>query len=74
MDRLDPLEKLWDQLLSRSPERIRSAFASLDEPSQQAVIAHLQRMASEAGWHPEQVISARAALDALADLRRPRKS
>ena len=61
------LDNLWDFLLSRQPEQVRSAFLSLPENERQLVVAHLQRMASEPGWHPEQVISARAALLALQD-------
>jgi hypothetical protein len=59
------IEDLWDQLLSRQPELIRAAFESLAPKEQQDVLVHLQRMISETGWHPEQVTSARAALDAL---------
>lgn len=62
---MEPLEYVWDNLLSRSPERIRAVFARLDQASKAEVIAHLNKMTSEDGWHPEQVISARAALDAL---------
>jgi len=61
----DALELFWDHILSRQPGLIRTAFASLDKPSQNEVLAHLQRMASEEGWHPEQVNSAQAALAAL---------
>ncbi len=64
---MDPLEYIWDNILSRSPERIRKVFTQLDEASQREVIAHLQKMISESGWHTEQVVSAKAALDALAD-------
>jgi len=59
------LDVLWDDLLSRQPERIRAAFASLATPEQQSVLAHLQRMVSETGWQPEQRISARAAIQTL---------
>jgi Ca2+-binding EF-hand superfamily protein len=59
------LEVLWNDLLSRQPERIREAFSSLDPNSQKIVLAHLQRMAGEIGWQPEQRISAKAALNAL---------
>lgn len=59
------LEMLWDQILSREPEKIRAAFAGLDPASQQEVYTHLQRMTREAGWHPEQRRSAEAALSAL---------
>jgi hypothetical protein len=65
-DDADDLETLWDRLLSREPEQIRSAFAALALDEQRAVAAHLQRMAAEPGWHPEQRLSAQAALDAIA--------
>lgn len=61
----DWLEQIWDELLSRQAARIRATFAGLDEDSRREVLAHLQRMATEEGWHPEQVKSARAALRAL---------
>ncbi len=61
----DSLETLWDGLLSRQPEQIRAAYAGLDEIEKIAVLAHLERMASESGWHPEQHLSAQAALEAL---------
>ncbi len=63
------LEALWDGLLSRQPHRIRDTYQSLSRDEQRSVFAHLQRMASEAGWHPEQVISARIALEVLLVLR-----
>ncbi len=59
------LEDLWERLLSRQPESIRLAFAALPENEQTAVLAHLQRMAEEPGWHPEQRLSARVAVQAL---------
>jgi hypothetical protein len=61
----DPLEVLWDNLLSRQPDRVRLAFDSLDTDGKKTVLAHLHRMASESGWHPEQRDSAIAALQAL---------
>lgn len=61
----DSLEILWDELLSRQPDKVRSAFSGLDEVEQAAVLAHLRRMASEEAWQPEQRASARAALVAL---------
>jgi hypothetical protein len=63
----DPLEILWDNLLSRQPDRVRSAFAALASAEQQVVLEHLRRMSREAGWHPEQRRSACAALDALSN-------
>ena len=64
-ENLDPIEDLWDGLLSRQPELVRTAFSSLDLAERAAVLAHLQRIVGEAGWHPEQRLSAQAALDAL---------
>ena len=61
----DKLEAVWDELLSRQPERIRATFSTLDTPEQQAVVRHLQNMSSESGWQPEQRLSARIALRAL---------
>lgn len=65
MNDVEDLETMWDQLLSRQPDQIRAAFGTLDENEQQAVIGHLKNMAEEEGWHPEQRISAQAALDTL---------
>ena len=59
------IENLWDHLLSRQPELIQAAFQSLAPQEQRDVLAHLQRMVSEAGWHPEQIASAQAALDSI---------
>jgi hypothetical protein len=59
------IENLWERLLSRQPELIRAAFQSLRPEEQQDVQAHLLRMVSETGWHPEQVASAQAALDSI---------
>lgn len=61
----DQLEQLWDGLLSRQPEQIQRAFATLTPGDQMGVLAHLKRMATEPGWHPEQRASALAALAAL---------
>lgn len=61
---IDP-ESLWDQLLSRQATLIQTIFASLDPEQQDVVLAHLTRMATEPGWHSEQQLSARAALQAL---------
>jgi hypothetical protein len=59
------LEKTWDALLSREPQRVRQTYASLDPDSQHVVLEHLKKMVSESGWQPEQIISARTALDAI---------
>lgn len=62
----DPLQQVWDKLLSRQPALIRAAFAGLNAADQEAVLAHLRRMASEEGWAAAQRQSAQAALAALA--------
>jgi hypothetical protein len=67
-DGLDPLESLWERLLSREPDLVRQAYQGLEEAERRAVSAHLERMASEPGWQPEQRASARAALAALESL------
>lgn len=60
------LESFWAEILSRDPQRVTSAINSLeDEEERQAIIAHLQRMATEEGWAEPQKASARAALEAL---------
>lgn len=64
-DPAEPLALLWDAVLSRQPVRIRTAFQALDPAAQNALSAHLQRMVSEEGWHPEQQKSARIALDVI---------
>ena len=61
----DQLEQLWGGLLSRQPEQVQRVFASLTPEEQADVSAHLKRMATETGWHPEQRASALAALAAL---------
>jgi len=61
----DQLEALWDDLLSRQPERVRAAYKLLDRPSRQSVRTHLEHMVSEGGWLPDQRTSARIALQAL---------
>ena len=61
-------EIIWDALLSREEDQIRPAFLALDAETRQAVGAHLRVMTSEDGWHPEQVISAQAALDVIATI------
>ena len=61
----DSLEKLWEEILSRQPDRIRAAYNALTVEDQAAVAAHLKRMASEEGWQPVQIESAQVALHAL---------
>ena len=64
---MDSPEQLWDQLLSRQAEQILAAYNRLSPDEQVYVLHHLGRMASEPGWHTEQVLSAQAALQALGD-------
>ncbi|HEY5573318.1 MAG TPA: hypothetical protein VIK64_09935 [Anaerolineales bacterium] len=63
--RPESLEEFWEYLLSGEPERVQVAIEDLDETQKPAVIAHLRRMASEAGWQPGQRDSARAALEII---------
>jgi len=63
----NPFELFWTEILSRDPDRVQAAFSPLPDHEMESVSAHLQRMVSEDGWHPEQVISARAALEAIGD-------
>mgnify|MGYP006953618583 FL=1 len=65
MNPTEPLEILWDSLLSRDPKLIRKAFHTLSRSDRRNVLAHLHRMVTEPDWHPEQRISAQAALNAL---------
>jgi hypothetical protein len=59
------LENLWDDMLSRKPEQILAAYASLSADMQQSILAHLRRMVEDPGWQPEQRASALAALAAI---------
>jgi hypothetical protein len=61
----DPLEQFWAAILSHQPDRIRTAYDSLDPAERQQLIIHLQRMASEPGWQPGQRKSAVTALETL---------
>lgn len=63
----DELDQLWDGLLSRQEDQVWEAYRSLDAKEQEAVFAHLMRMANESGWHPEQRRSAQAALRILSN-------
>jgi hypothetical protein len=60
-------ESFWTEILSREAARIKAAFEALSEDEKVKVSEHLNKMASEEGWHREQVISARAALEAISD-------
>ncbi len=62
---IDPLEKLWDRLLSQDPASIKAAFQELDSKDQKAVLRHLNRMATEPGWLAVQKASADYAIQVL---------
>lgn len=64
---MNEVERLWAGLLSRDADQVRATWDTLNTEEQQAVHAHLIRMATEAGWTEPQRISAQAALDALSD-------
>jgi hypothetical protein len=61
----DPVEKFWNAVLSRQPERIRRAVKPLNAPARAALIIHLESMVSEEGWLPQQRESAQTALDVI---------
>ncbi len=65
MQSFDPIEQLWDALLSRDNKLIQAAYDSLNSDEQNAVLLHLKRMAEEPDWHPEQRLSARLALQCI---------
>lgn len=58
-------EELWDAILSRETTRIHETWRHLNREERSSLLAHLERMVSEDGWHPEQVLSAQSALDAI---------
>jgi hypothetical protein len=64
---MDSPELFWEQLLSRQPEQILAVYTRLSPDEQENVLSHLERMATEPGWHPEQRLSAQAALLAILD-------
>ncbi len=59
---------LWTEILSRDTKRITAAFQRLTRSEKISVRAHLIKMTSEDGWHPEQVRSAVISLEAIKDL------
>ena len=61
-------QEIWDQILSREPALIRSAYLSLEAVERKSVVEHLIVMTTEDGWHPEQVRSAQLALRAIEDV------
>lgn len=66
------LETTWDGILSRDEQFIKDTFTSLSEADREVVKAHLVKMTTEEGWHAEQVVSARIALQVITQMRRKR--
>jgi hypothetical protein len=64
-DYLDHPDLFWDDLLSREPEKVLSAFVELTKTDQKVVLEHLQEMVEGEGWQPTQRESAAAALQAI---------
>jgi hypothetical protein len=61
-------EQLWEYLLSEKQALILRAWESMNQEERSAVKRHLQVMSTDAGWHPGQRRSARAALQCINDL------
>ncbi len=61
----DSLESFWEDMLSGEPERIRRAWRRLSPEEAAAALAHLRKMAHDAGWQPAQQQAATEALKAL---------
>ena len=60
-----PLDQFWQEILSRDPERVNAAWQELTPEERIALMAHLQRMATEPGWTDPQRLSAKSALQAV---------
>jgi thymidine phosphorylase len=61
----DTLQDFWAEVLSAEAGRIRSAMEGLSVEERRSVMAHLKRMADEAGWSAGQRARAQAALEVL---------
>jgi hypothetical protein len=64
---MDPLDDVWEALLSGEPARIRRAWSGLTDEEALSVLAHLARMRDEDGWAPAQREAAAQALQILRD-------
>lgn len=62
---MDDLDKLWEDLLSQDPGRIRRAWGNLTDDESQGILAHLGRMRDEDGWDPGQREAAATALQVI---------
>ena len=62
---LDNLEKLWEELLSENPGRIRRVWRDLTDDEAQSALTHLQEMTTGDLWQPEQRQAAATALSVI---------
>lgn len=62
---MEDKELFWEHLLSRDPEKVKTAWRMLPVEYHKDVRDHLVSMVTELDWHPEQVKSAEAALDVI---------
>lgn len=67
------LESFWADLLSGDPARVRAALDPLEREDRDAVMRHLERMATEEGWSESQRLRARAALGSIGPEARSRR-
>ena len=58
-------EELWAGLLSEDPAQILAIWRDLTPDERATIIAHLQKMVTEDGWHPLQKQAAISALTVL---------
>lgn len=59
------VQEMWERLLSGDTPQIRKAWQNLKDDEAAAVLAHLKRMAEEAGWAEAQRLAAQAALKTI---------
>ena len=62
---MEDKELFWENLLSRDPEKVKSAWLMLPVEYKKDVRGHLVSMVTELDWQPGQVKSAEAALDII---------
>jgi len=62
---MELLATFWEDLFSRDPEKIETAWKTLEKSYRKDVRDHLCRMVMEEGWQVEQIDSAQAALDVI---------
>ena len=61
----EALTRIWDNLLSGEPEKVKKTFQKLPAGEKKAVLAHLTDMAEGEGWQDVQRQSAITALQVL---------